>query len=197
MKIKTVIASSNPFILEGLTNFCNSMGNLLVVDQLDNGKDLLTFIENNQVEAIIIGDSLSCINELDCVSHIKKVSKKTKVMILKSHINDVYRKKANNIGVEEVIPTVQNFIEFKVKLNEFINKEYKFEKKELNKKDNVLSLRKEEILALIAKDYTNKEIAKELFISERTVESHKRTMREILNMTNPELKKYAYSKYKN
>nr|WP_289847938.1 helix-turn-helix transcriptional regulator [Reichenbachiella agariperforans] len=40
----------------------------------------------------------------------------------------------------------------------------------------LLSQREREILELIAKEYTNKKIADELFISERTVETHRKNI---------------------
>ena len=46
-----------------------------------------------------------------------------------------------------------------------------------------LSQREEEVLVLIAKGYSNKEIADQLFISVKTVETHKRHVMEKLNLT--------------
>ncbi len=58
----------------------------------------------------------------------------------------------------------------------------------------LLTTREREILKLIAKEYTNKDIAKELFISERTVETHRKN---ILRKTRTHnlvgLIKYAYA----
>ena len=42
--------------------------------------------------------------------------------------------------------------------------------------DRLLTDREREILQLIAKEYTNKDIAEELFISERTVETHRKNI---------------------
>jgi len=41
-----------------------------------------------------------------------------------------------------------------------------------------LTIREKEVLKLILKEYTNKEIAQELFISQRTVDAHKRNLLE-------------------
>jgi DNA-binding NarL/FixJ family response regulator len=58
----------------------------------------------------------------------------------------------------------------------------------------LLTTREREILKLIAKEYTNKDIAEELFISERTVETHRKN---ILRKTRTHnlvgLIKYAYA----
>lgn len=55
-----------------------------------------------------------------------------------------------------------------------------------------LTPREEEIVSLLAKGYANKEIAEKLFVSVKTIESHKSKIMEKLNLkTRPELVKYA------
>ncbi|WP_275667865.1 response regulator [Paenibacillus oryzisoli] len=58
-----------------------------------------------------------------------------------------------------------------------------------------LSEREREVLALIAKGFSNREIAEQLVISVKTVESHKSNVMEKLGLkTRPELVKYAAKK---
>lgn len=60
---------------------------------------------------------------------------------------------------------------------------------------NLLSEREKEVLTLIAKGYSNKEIAEQLVISVKTVETHKSNLMEKLQMkTRPELVEYAVRK---
>jgi two-component system response regulator NreC len=60
---------------------------------------------------------------------------------------------------------------------------------------NLLSEREKEVLTLIAKGYSNKEIAEQLVISVKTVETHKGNLTEKLQMkTRPELVEYAVRK---
>lgn len=60
---------------------------------------------------------------------------------------------------------------------------------------NLLSEREKEVLTLIAKGYANKEIAEQLVISVKTVETHKGNLMEKLQMkTRPELVEYAVKK---
>jgi DNA-binding NarL/FixJ family response regulator len=57
------------------------------------------------------------------------------------------------------------------------------------------SEREKEVLTLIAKGYSNKEIAEQLIISVKTVETHKSNVMEKLQMkTRPELVEYALKK---
>lgn len=60
---------------------------------------------------------------------------------------------------------------------------------------NLLSDREKEVLTLIAKGYANKEIAEQLVISVKTVETHKSNLMEKLQLkTRPELVEYAVRK---
>ncbi|GHI00237.1 response regulator [Neobacillus kokaensis] len=60
---------------------------------------------------------------------------------------------------------------------------------------NLLSEREKEVLTLIAKGYANKEIAEQLVISVKTVETHKSNLMEKLQLkTRPELVEYAVKK---
>ena len=60
---------------------------------------------------------------------------------------------------------------------------------------NLLSEREKEVLTLIAKGYSNKEIGEQLMISVKTVETHKGNLMEKLQMkTRPELVEYAVKK---
>jgi two-component system, NarL family, response regulator NreC len=60
---------------------------------------------------------------------------------------------------------------------------------------NLLSDREKEVLTLVAKGYANKEIAEQLIISVKTVETHKGNLMEKLQMkTRPELVEYALKK---
>ena len=59
----------------------------------------------------------------------------------------------------------------------------------------LLSDREKEVLTLVAKGYSNKEIAEQLIISVKTVETHKGNLMEKLQMkTRPELVTYALKK---
>jgi two-component system, NarL family, response regulator NreC len=60
---------------------------------------------------------------------------------------------------------------------------------------HLLSDREKEVLTLVAKGYANKEIAEQLVISVKTVETHKGNLMEKLQMkTRPELVEYAVKK---
>jgi DNA-binding NarL/FixJ family response regulator len=65
-------------------------------------------------------------------------------------------------------------------------------KKKKDSRKNILTPREQEICSLLAYGHTNSEIAEKLFISERTVETHRSNISSKLNLKNrAELVRFA------
>jgi len=108
---------------------------------------------------------------------IKKLDIKNIVEITKSQINN--ENLINEDGIEYVGFLVKGSNKksyVKSMLTCFINDKSK-------NTENKLSEREKEVLDLIAKGYTNKEIAKELFLSEKTVKNHVSNIFKKINVT--------------
>jgi DNA-binding NarL/FixJ family response regulator len=112
--------------------------------------------------------------------------------ILKEGVHGYILKSATNDELKKAIAKVmegKRFVSEDISgllLEDFNSKE----------KHQLLTEREREIVQLIAKEYSNKEIAEELFISERTVETHRKN---IFRKTNTNsvvgLLKFAYSNH--
>ena len=76
---------------------------------------------------------------------------------------------------EEVISALENAVKGKVYLSDEINKML-INALNFQQGQKLFSDREREILKLISQEHSSKQIADILFISERTVESHKRNM---------------------
>ncbi len=128
-----------------------------------SGKDCAFLSANNTIK-----------NNLEI---IKKLNIKNIVEITKSQINN--ENLVNEEGIEYVGFLVKGSNKksyVKSMLTCFINDKSK-------KTEDKLSEREKEVLDLIAKGYTNKEIAKELFLSEKTVKNHVSNIFKKINVT--------------
>jgi len=99
-----------------------------------------------------------------------------------------------NIGKQELIRAIEKIAAGGIYFSEEVIDELKRTSERKKKNDEVhLTDREIEILRLIEKEYNNKQIAEALFISERTVETHRKN---IFRKTNTNtvigLVKYAY-----
>ena len=99
-----------------------------------------------------------------------------------------------NIGKKELIQALEKIAQGGIYFSEEVVKELQLAKRRKKRVEEArLTTREVEILALIEKEFNNKQIAEALFISERTVETHRKN---IFRKTNTNsvlgLIKYAY-----
>lgn len=148
---------------------------------------------------------------LTATTELRRLMPDLAILILTMHDDDEYLFRAIHVGAsgyilksaphEELLTAIRSVAEgnaylyptaTKRLMNEYIER--------LKQGENVdtfgsLSEREREVLALIAKGFSNKEIAEQLVISVKTVESHKSNVMEKLGLkTRPELVKYAAKK---
>lgn len=146
--------------------------------------------------------------------HIKRFDRnfeRAKILVLSFSVNESFILQAIKAGAKgiltkdtnaneliEAIYTLRSGYDYfgksitQVLLNSYIKKAGQNENEAFNKQLKVLSEREMDVLKLFAESYTNQEIADKLFISIRTVESHKNNiMRKINLRTTVDLVKFA------
>ncbi len=107
---------------------------------------------------------------------------------------DIYGYVLKNIGKQELIKALEKIASGGIYFSEeVIDELQRTSQRKKQKEEAHLTDREIEIIRLIEKEYNNKQIAEELFISERTVETHRKN---IFRKTNTNsvigLVKYAY-----
>ncbi|MBL4933625.1 response regulator transcription factor [Clostridium paridis] len=198
MKIKIIIADDNSFIREGMKIILNTYEEFDVVETLNDGKEALDYCINNEVDIAILDVRMPNMNGVEATKLITEKTK-TKPLILTTFDDDEYILEAIKNGakgyllknneperIKDAIISVyngnnvmQDVVLDKIKEN---LKEDKGEKED--KIDRSLFTERElDVMSLIAKGYSNKEISKNLFISEGTVANY---ITSILNKTSLE-----------
>ncbi|MDD7796043.1 response regulator transcription factor [Clostridium sp. 'White wine YQ'] len=198
MKIKIIIADDNSFIREGMKIILNTYEEFDVVETLNDGKEALDYCINNEVDIAILDVRMPNMNGVEATKLITEKTK-TKPLILTTFDDDEYILEAIKNGakgyllknneperIKDAIISVyngnnvmQDVVLDKIKEN---LKEDKNEKED--KIDRSLFTERElDVMSLIAKGNSNKEISKTLFISEGTVANY---ITSILNKTSLE-----------
>jgi two-component system response regulator NreC len=147
---------------------------------------------------------------LSATSELKKQLPKTAILILTMHDDEEYLFRAIQAGAsgcvlksaphDELISAIKSVYNGNAYLNPSATKRLMDEYLDNVKQGStdmyqLLSDREKEVLTLVAKGYSNKEIAEQLIISVKTVETHKGNLMEKLQMkTRPELVTYALKK---
>lgn len=183
MPIKVIIADDHSMIREGLKQLLELDGDIEVIAEANNGLECMELVREKEMDLLLLDINMPEMNGLQVLAKMKKEKIKRKVLILTIHNEVEYLVKAVNYGIsgyvlkdsdinvlKKAIHTVyegESYIE--PSLTPYLNK--KLNKKRERRQDS-LSKREIQVLELLAEGEFNKEIAEQLFISEKTVKNH-------------------------
>ena len=207
-QINIAIADDHKIFMEGLTELLNKEHELNVLGGADNQVDLVEILKNHEINVLIMDIDMGEISGIDLTAEILTTFPSLNVLALSMHGDKNYLVKMleagakgyilKNAGKEEMlnaIHTVANgntYLSSQVssKLIEHITNPVSIKDKQ---SENIpITEREIEVLKLIADEYSNSEIAERLFISVRTVDTHRRNLLEKLGVKNTAgLVKYA------
>ncbi|UJA81550.1 response regulator transcription factor [Bacillus cereus] len=186
MKIKILIADDNSFIREGMKIILNTYEEFEVVDTVNDGKEAVEYCKKNDVDIALLDVRMPNMNGVEATKFICEETE-TKPLILTTFDDDEYILDAvkngakgyllkNNDperirdaikGVYNSQTVMQDVVLDKIKCNLMGSKE-----DECKIDTSLFTERELSIIALIAKGFSNKEISKQLFISEGTIANY-------------------------
>lgn len=197
--IKLLLCDDHPLVIEGLKLMLIDDDRFEIVGEVYNGKEALDFLESNAVDILLMDINMPVLNGLETAKIVKKKHPELKVIML-SMLNDssiikhlieqgVRAYMMKNAGQDEIVSTIIKVSQGAKSFDNDLLMEILELKKARNRKKETslfpkLSRREKEILSLIVDEYTTSEIAKELFISFGTVETHRRNMLNKLGLRN-------------
>ncbi|EUJ33476.1 two-component response regulator [Listeria floridensis FSL S10-1187] len=182
--IKILLADDNSFITGGMEIILNMEDNMQVVKTVENGQEAVEFCMANPVDVALIDIRMPI---MDGVLATKEITAKTetKVIILTTFDDDAYIEEAIQNGAKgyllknndpkRIVQAIRSVMEEQSIIQAEIwdkLRNGRFNEKEKPVADLSklgLTPRETDILVAVASGYSNKEIAKELFISEGTV----------------------------
>ena len=186
-KIKVVIVDDHALIREGIKKLLELEESFDIIALAGDGNEALEVIEKVRPDVVLLDINMPNMNGIDCLKQIKAEYPDTKVVMLTIHEDAEYLIETINIGAEgyvlkdadvsSLVKAIQKVVQGEVYIHPTLSgilvREYKRKDKnneELN--GTALTKREYEVIRLISKGHNNKEIAVELFISEKTVKNH-------------------------
>lgn len=185
MAIKIMIADDHSMIREGLKNLLELEGDIEVVAEAVDGEDCLEKLKTLKPDVLLLDINMPKKTGLDVLSELKDKKSKIKVLVLTVHNETEYLMKAVEIGIngyvlkdsesaelKKAIFTIaegENYIQ--PSLIPALNSKM-IEKNEDEIKIESLTKRELQVLKELAVGKFNRDIAKEMEISERTVKNH-------------------------
>jgi DNA-binding NarL/FixJ family response regulator len=209
-KIKVLIADDHKIIRVGLRGILAGEADIEVVGEAECGDDVFTVLKEQEADVVLMDIDMGASSGVDATAELKARYPEIKVLTLTQHeeqdlIINMLEAGASgyllkNCGREELITAIHAVLRgdsyFSQTVSATLLRALTTRKNHVARDQNDLTERELEVLTLIAQEYTNPEIAEKLFISVRTVDTHRRNLMEKLNAKNTAaLVKYAISKH--
>jgi DNA-binding NarL/FixJ family response regulator len=209
MPIKVILADDHQLFREGLANLLAESKEVEVIAQAVNGKDAIDKAKQFRPDVMIMDINMPEMDGVEATSQLLKEIPEMKIIGLSIHANKQYIQGMleagssgylfKNCSFDELIKAIQTVHCGKKYLSEKITdiliQEY------LNKKEigtsitSELTDRESEILKLIAEGISVSDISNQLFVSIKTINTHKQHILEKLNLkTTTDIIKFALKK---
>ncbi|MFP3867930.1 MAG: response regulator [Desulfobacteraceae bacterium] len=205
-----VLADDHVLIRQGIKRIIQEHPDLQVIGEAMDGLELLDLLKTVRPKLVLLDITMPNLQGLEVIRIIKTRYPKIKILILTMHKNKEYLRHALKSGVEgyllkedadtELIKAIQAIKKGKSYISPLLSLELTdlvlaINTEERSKtRSEALTAREQEIVQLVAKGWTNLEIAGSLFVSVRTVEHHRANIMKKLNCKNTvEMVRYAVS----
>lgn len=192
--IHVLIVDDHQLMIEGLKSLLEDEHNIKKVAGANSLAETLTYLQNHKVDVILMDVNMPEISGIDATKRIKQLYPEQKIIALTMHddisiISKMIKAGASGYvlkktNMNEVIEAIQIVVYQNGRylsqstqniILENLTTPLDWEAMQSEQKPK-LSARELEVLQLIAKEFNNEQIAEKLFISERTVEAHRRNI---------------------
>lgn len=206
-KTKIVIADDHHILLDGLRAMLEKQDNIDVLGVYDNGQALLDELPKKKPDVALVDINMPGMKGPELTQKIKELNPAVYVITLSmyddaGHIMEMIEAGVSgyllkNVNDKELVEAITQVMAgkmyFSSEVSEKLTSLVVHQQKKLDEPTKPkLTERELEILKLIADEHSNAQIAEMLFISERTVETHRKNMlRKTNNKTIVGLLKYA------
>jgi two-component system nitrate/nitrite response regulator NarL len=197
--IKIVIADDHPLVLDGLKSRLQRSNEVQVIGEATDGEQAIEVISETQPDVVLLDINMPNMNGIEAAQILQERFPDTKVLILSMHDDREYVLNLARAGVrgyvlksaafEELITAIKAVYMGAVYYSAGISS---ILMDESNKPDSSLTSREQTVLQLLSDGLTNKQMAHEMNISIRTVETHRRNIKRKLELNSTtELIRYA------
>jgi DNA-binding NarL/FixJ family response regulator len=197
MPLKIIIADDHPLLVDGLRRMLEEMEDVQVSEPVSNGRQLLARLRSQAVDMVLLDLHMPQMDGLETLKVLQKEFPSLKVLVFTNYNQPKLWREARNLGargyllknctaqvLKEAVLTVSDgrtwfddegavpTAEDTVFTDDFMKK-YQITQREV------------EIIRKIAQGYTTKKIGEQLYVSEFTVNAHRRNICRKLDIYTP------------
>lgn len=182
MTIRVLFVDDHEMVRIGISSYLSTQEDISVIGEAASGREGIEKAEKLEPDVILMDLVMDDMDGIEATQHIKKHQPSVKIVMLTSFIEDNEVYQALDAGVDSYILKTTSADDIANAIRKTYNKESIFEPEVLVKMRNrmnqkaelfeMLTEREMEILLLIAKGYSNQEIASASHITIKTVKTH-------------------------
>ena len=207
MSIRIILADDHKIMREGLRALLAKHPDIEVVAEAGDGRGVVELARELNPDVVVIDIAMPDLNGIDATRQIVKQSPGVKVIALSMHSDRKFVKEMLSAGASGYLLKDSAFEELDTALHTVMNNQTYLSPTITNTvvKDYLgstapkaslhspaLSTREREVLQLIAEGQTTRDIATKLYLSVKTVETHRKQIMDKLGLDSvAELTKYA------
>jgi two-component system response regulator NreC len=190
-----IIADDHAIVREGLVALLEGEADITVVGQAGTGKAALSLARQHRPDLALLDITMPDMNGLEATRRIKKEEPGVQVLILTMHEEEAFFFEALRAGAagyvlkgahgDELLTAIRDVRQGGVHLSPNLAGELVRDYLDLHpdpSSDNPLTPREQEVLTLIAKGYSNSEIAEQLTLTINTIKTHRSRIYEKLDL---------------
>ncbi|MFN8253479.1 MAG: response regulator transcription factor [Ferruginibacter sp.] len=187
-KIYLAIVDDHQIVIDGLKSLLQGYDHFEVVLECTKPEKLLSLLENTKVDILLTDVMMPVMNGAELSKLVHKNFPGIRILALSMSgqgdlVNqmiedaDIAGYVLKNIGKQELVNALDKIFSGGIYFSdEVLNEMTRASDRKKESEEAHLTAREIEIIKLIEKEYNNKEIAEALFLSERTVETHRKNI---------------------
>jgi two-component system response regulator NreC len=198
--LRVVIADDHPVVRRGLRELLDGEGGLEVVAEAGDVDGALRYVRGHHPDVLVLDLNMPGGSSLDAIPKIRAAAPETQIVVLTMQDEPAYARQALSAGVlgyvlkeaadSELVEAIRRAAEGDTYLNPRLGA--RVASAPPPGPPDGLSEREVEVLRMIALGHTNAEIAQQLYLSVRTVETHRAHIQQKLRLgSRAELVRYA------
>jgi DNA-binding NarL/FixJ family response regulator len=201
--IRVLLADDHKLVRAGFRAMLNSLGGVEIVAETGDGRDALDLIRSHRPDVALLDITMPSLTGIEVATRLAADMDDVRVIILSMHTSEDYIARAVRAGVSGYLLKNADPIELELALRAAMNREMYLSpsvskqlvedyNRRLGPAEELLTARQREILQLVAEGKSTKEIAVELNVSVKTVETHRKELMDRLGIHDvPGLVRYA------
>ena len=191
--ITIVLADDHRVVRSGLRMLLESDGRFAVLDEAGDVPGTLATVRAQRPHVLVLDLNMGGESSLDSIPQLRRDAPDTQIVVLTMQENPAFAQAALRAGAvgyvlkdaadDELMNAVVSAAQGRTYLNPELGAKLATAPADPEGRPDGLSPREVEVLSLIALGHTNSEIASSLFLSVRTVESHRAHIQQKIGLT--------------